>query len=65
MSSLFFIFRTLSKFFLQLLTLVIFFCFRVVFGALPCLARLCTKDMPEDIRATAAETLAYLAEVRI
>ncbi|CAH0729971.1 unnamed protein product, partial [Brenthis ino] len=35
----------------------------VVFGALPCLARLCTKDMPEDIRATAAETLAYLAEV--
>ncbi|XP_026489080.1 armadillo repeat-containing protein 8-like [Vanessa tameamea] len=36
---------------------------RVVFGALPCLARLCTKDMPEDIRATAAETLAYLAEV--
>ncbi|VVD03512.1 unnamed protein product [Leptidea sinapis] len=36
---------------------------KVVFGALPCLARLCTKDMPEDIRATAAETLAYLAEV--
>ncbi|XP_077292989.1 armadillo repeat-containing protein 8-like isoform X2 [Arctopsyche grandis] len=36
---------------------------RVVFGALPCLARLCTKDMPDDIRATAAETLAYLAEV--
>ncbi|XP_047026583.1 armadillo repeat-containing protein 8-like isoform X3 [Helicoverpa zea] len=36
---------------------------RVVFGALPCLARLCTKDMPEDIRASAAETLAYLAEV--
>ncbi|XP_023941674.2 armadillo repeat-containing protein 8 isoform X2 [Bicyclus anynana] len=36
---------------------------RVVFGALPCLARLCTKEMPEDIRATAAETLAYLAEV--
>lgn len=36
---------------------------RIVFGALPCLARLCTKDMPEDIRATAAETLAYLAEV--
>ncbi|CAH2241439.1 jg15636 [Pararge aegeria aegeria] len=38
---------------------------RVVFGALPCLARLCTKEMPEDIRATAAETLAYLAEVRL
>ncbi|XP_049874186.1 armadillo repeat-containing protein 8-like [Pectinophora gossypiella] len=36
---------------------------RVVFGALPCLARLCTKEIPEDIRATAAETLAYLAEV--
>ncbi|XP_075978902.1 armadillo repeat-containing protein 8-like [Anticarsia gemmatalis] len=36
---------------------------RVVFGALPCLARLCTKEMPEDIRATAAEALAYLAEV--
>ncbi|KOB79152.1 Uncharacterized protein OBRU01_00920 [Operophtera brumata] len=36
---------------------------RVVFGAMPCLARLCTKEMPEDIRATAAETLAYLAEV--
>ncbi|XP_063363552.1 uncharacterized protein LOC134652310 [Cydia amplana] len=36
---------------------------RVVFGALPCLARLCTKEMPEEIRATAAETLAYLAEV--
>lgn len=36
---------------------------RVVFGALPCLARLCTREMPEDIRATAAETLAYLAEV--
>lgn len=35
----------------------------MVFGALPCLARLCTKDMPDDIRATAAETLAYLAEV--
>ncbi|XP_026316772.1 armadillo repeat-containing protein 8-like isoform X2 [Hyposmocoma kahamanoa] len=36
---------------------------RVVFGALPCLARLCTKEMPEDIRSAAAETLAYLAEV--
>ncbi|KAJ0178139.1 hypothetical protein K1T71_005962 [Dendrolimus kikuchii] len=36
---------------------------RIVFGALPCLARLCTKEMPEDIRAKAAETLAYLAEV--
>ncbi|XP_028167531.1 armadillo repeat-containing protein 8-like [Ostrinia furnacalis] len=35
----------------------------VVFGALPCLARLCTKEIPEDIRASAAETLAYLAEV--
>ncbi|XP_013190820.1 armadillo repeat-containing protein 8 [Amyelois transitella] len=36
---------------------------KVVFGALPCLARLCTKEMPEEIRAKAAETLAYLAEV--
>ncbi|RVE53711.1 hypothetical protein evm_001603 [Chilo suppressalis] len=36
---------------------------RVVFGALPCLARLCTKEIPEEIRASAAETLAYLAEV--
>ncbi|KAG7295792.1 hypothetical protein JYU34_020847 [Plutella xylostella] len=36
---------------------------RVVYGALPCLARLCTRDVPEEIRATAAETLAYLAEV--
>ncbi|XP_026762743.2 armadillo repeat-containing protein 8-like isoform X1 [Galleria mellonella] len=36
---------------------------RVVFGALPCLARLCTKEMPEEIRAKAAETLSYLAEV--
>ncbi|KAL4702423.1 hypothetical protein ACJJTC_003048, partial [Scirpophaga incertulas] len=36
---------------------------RVVYGALPCLARLCTKEVPEDIRASAAETLAYLAEV--
>ncbi|XP_047993454.1 armadillo repeat-containing protein 8-like [Leguminivora glycinivorella] len=35
----------------------------ICFGALPCLARLCTKEMPEEIRATAAETLAYLAEV--
>jgi hypothetical protein len=28
-------------------------------------ARLCTKDFDENIRATAAETLAYLAEVSI
>ncbi|XP_004931674.1 armadillo repeat-containing protein 8 isoform X2 [Bombyx mori] len=36
---------------------------RIVFGALPCLARLCTKENTEDIRASAAEVLAYLTEV--
>lgn len=36
---------------------------RIVYKTLPCLARLCTNDFNEDIRATSAETLAYLAEV--
>lgn len=36
---------------------------RIVFRTLPCLARLCSKEFDEEIRATAAETLAYLAEV--
>lgn len=38
---------------------------RIEFKALPCLVRLCTPEFEEDIRATAAETLAYLAEVNI
>lgn len=37
---------------------------RIVYKTLPCLARLCTDEFDEDIRATSAETLAYLAEVR-
>lgn len=36
---------------------------RVVYKTLPCLARLCTEDFDENIRAISAETLAYLAEV--
>lgn len=36
---------------------------RIVYRTLPCLARLCSEEFDEDIRATAAETLAYLAEV--
>lgn len=36
---------------------------RIVFKTLPCLARLCTSEFDEDIRALAAENLAYLAEV--
>lgn len=36
---------------------------RIVYKTLPCLARLCTEEFDEDIRATSAETLAYLAEV--
>lgn len=36
---------------------------RIVYKTLPCLARLCTNDFDEDIRALAAENLAYLAEV--
>lgn len=36
---------------------------RIVYKTLPCLARLCTEEFDEEIRATAAETLAYLAEV--
>lgn len=36
---------------------------RIEFKTLPCLARLCTADFDEETRATAAETLAYLAEV--
>lgn len=37
---------------------------RIEYKALPCLVRLCTAEFDEEIRATAAETLAYLAEVR-
>ncbi|XP_055689279.1 armadillo repeat-containing protein 8-like isoform X3 [Lutzomyia longipalpis] len=36
---------------------------RIEFKTLPCLARLCTEEFDEDTRATAAETLAYLAEI--
>lgn len=36
---------------------------RIVYKTLPCLARLCTEEFDENIRATAAETLAYLAEI--
>ena len=36
---------------------------RIVYKTLPCLARLCSDYYSEDIRGTAAETLAYLAEV--
>lgn len=36
---------------------------RIVYRTLPCLARLCTTDFSEEIRATSAETLAYLTEV--
>lgn len=36
---------------------------RIEFKALPCLVRLCTAEFDEEIRATASETLAYLAEV--
>lgn len=38
---------------------------RIVYRTLPCLARLCTNEFDEETRATAAETLAYLAEVYI
>lgn len=38
---------------------------RIVYRTLPCLARLCSEEFDEEIRATAAETLAYLAEVRM
>lgn len=37
--------------------------YRIEFKTLPCLARLCTPEFDEDTRATAAETLAYLAEI--
>lgn len=36
---------------------------RIIYRTLPCLARLCTNDFTEEIRATSAETLAYLTEV--
>lgn len=36
---------------------------KIVFKTLPTLARLCSVDYDEDIRAAAAESLAYLAEV--
>lgn len=38
---------------------------RIVYRTLSCLARLCSEEFDEDIRATAAETLAYLAEVKL
>ncbi|XP_058119990.1 armadillo repeat-containing protein 8-like [Anopheles ziemanni] len=37
--------------------------YRIVYKTLPCLARLCSDEFDEDTRATAAETLAYLAEI--
>jgi armadillo repeat-containing protein 8 len=37
--------------------------YKVVYKALPCLARLCAPEYDEKIRAEAAETLAYLAEI--
>ncbi|XP_039437375.1 armadillo repeat-containing protein 8-like isoform X1 [Culex pipiens pallens] len=37
--------------------------YRIVYKTLPSLARLCSEDFDEDTRATAAETLAYLAEI--
>lgn len=37
---------------------------RIEYKALPCLVRLCTPEFDEQVRATAAETLAYLAEVK-
>lgn len=36
---------------------------RIVYKTLPCLARLCADEIDVSIRATAAETLAYLAEI--
>lgn len=36
---------------------------RIIYRTLPCLARLCTSDFSEEIRATSAETLAYLTEI--
>lgn len=38
---------------------------RIIYKTLPCLARLCNPEFSEETRATAAETLAYLAEVTI
>ncbi|ETN59049.1 armadillo repeat-containing protein 8 [Anopheles darlingi] len=37
--------------------------YRIVYKTLPCLARLCSDEFEESTRATAAETLAYLAEI--
>lgn len=37
--------------------------FMILYKALPCLVRLCAAEYPEKIRAEAAETLAYLAEI--
>ncbi|XP_065088259.1 armadillo repeat-containing protein 8-like isoform X2 [Ochlerotatus camptorhynchus] len=37
--------------------------YRIVYKTLPSLARLCSEDFDEETRATAAETLAYLAEI--
>lgn len=38
---------------------------RILYRTLPCLARLCTDEFSEEIRATSAETLAYLTEVSV
>lgn len=36
---------------------------KIVFKTIPCLARLCTPQFEEEVRANAAENLAYLTEV--
>lgn len=37
--------------------------YKIVYKALPCLARLCAPEFNEKIRSEAAESLAYLAEI--
>lgn len=37
--------------------------YKILYKALPCLARLCAPEFDEEIRAAAAESLAYLAEI--
>ncbi|XP_055627183.1 armadillo repeat-containing protein 8-like isoform X2 [Toxorhynchites rutilus septentrionalis] len=37
--------------------------YKIVYKTLPSLARLCSENFDEETRATAAETLAYLAEI--
>lgn len=36
---------------------------RIVYKTIPCLARLCTAQFEDEVRASAAENLAYLTEV--